>query len=138
LPIGCAPLAQEDGGLQVYVSSQWLDYVRAGVCAVTSLPANKVKVAMKRAGGAYGAKITRPWLGAAAVSFAAQSLKCPVRMTMSLNTNMRFIGKRHPFRGDYTVGLKQGLLHAVKATWYMDTGSQQRGGFVVYVWDGCV
>eukprot|EP00730_Choanoeca_flexa_P003145 TRINITY_DN11305_c0_g1_i3.p1 TRINITY_DN11305_c0_g1~~TRINITY_DN11305_c0_g1_i3.p1 ORF type:complete len:1308 (+),score=353.97 TRINITY_DN11305_c0_g1_i3:32-3955(+) len=114
---------QEDGSLVVYCSTQSTDMMRGIVADITGLPANKVKVVVKRLGGSYGGKITRSWFTAAATAYASLKLGVPVRSFTELHTNMRFIGKRHPFHGDYSIGIKDGLLHAIKADWYMDTGA---------------
>eukprot|EP00045_Choanoeca_perplexa_P016293 m.218258 g.218258 ORF g.218258 m.218258 type:complete len:1312 (+) comp17218_c0_seq1:61-3996(+) len=114
---------QEDGSLHVYCSTQSLDMMRGILADITGLPANKIKVILKRMGGSYGGKITRSWFTAAATTYAAAKLGVPVRSVMDLHSTMRFIGKRHPFRGDYTIGVKAGKLHAIQADWFMDTGA---------------
>ncbi|EDQ89838.1 uncharacterized protein MONBRDRAFT_16701 [Monosiga brevicollis MX1] len=119
----CISIPQEDGGLHLWCSTQYLDNMRQRVAAITNLPANKVKVETKRLGGSYGGKITRSWFTAAATGFAASKLNRTVRTILDIKTNMRMIGKRHPFRGDFQAGVKDGKLHAIKATWYMNTGA---------------
>lgn len=58
---------------------------------------------MKRCGGGYGAKLGRSALIACACALAANKLKVPVKMVMSLETNMESIGKRFPMYGKYEV-----------------------------------
>jgi xanthine dehydrogenase molybdopterin-binding subunit B len=49
---------------------------------------------MKRGGGGYGGRITRPWLPTAAVALGAAKFGVPVRTQTELHTNLRMIGKR--------------------------------------------
>ena len=81
---------------------------------------------VKRVGGGYGAKISRSSLTAAACALGAHAtgrlvpelVHClslavrvlhlynrPVRMHMSLETNMENVGKRFPFTAKYSVSL---------------------------------
>lgn len=47
----------------------------------------------------------------------------PVRCHLSLSTNMKMLGKRHPYQLDYEVGFtSEGMLTAVKIDWYSDSG----------------
>ncbi len=52
---------------------------------------------MRRLGGAYGAKISRPNHVAAACVLAADKLDRPVRIVMDLKSNMAMMGKRLPY-----------------------------------------
>ena len=70
---------QEDGGLVVYSATQCPDYVSRAVAKATKIPAGKVRVELRRMGGAYGGKITRSMLPAAAVAAASVVAGCPVR-----------------------------------------------------------
>jgi xanthine dehydrogenase molybdopterin-binding subunit B len=70
---------QEDGGLQLYSATQGPDFVTRCVSTATGLPANKIRVELRRMGGAYGGKITRAMLPAVACSVAAMVTGLPVR-----------------------------------------------------------
>ena len=61
---------------------------------------------MKRVGGAYGSKITRPHQIAAACALGAHATRRPVRMHLDIDTNMKMVGKRFPYLAQYTVSLK--------------------------------
>lgn len=58
---------------------------------------------MRRLGGAYGGKITQPSHVAGACAVAAQKTQKPVRLILDLQTNMEMLGKRCPYRFEYTV-----------------------------------
>jgi xanthine dehydrogenase large subunit len=75
---------QEDGGLQLYSATQGPDFVTRCVSYATGLPANKVRVELRRMGGAYGGKITRALQPAVAVSVASMITGCPVRTQVCL------------------------------------------------------
>jgi xanthine dehydrogenase molybdopterin-binding subunit B len=60
-------------------------------------------VQVRRLGGAYGAKISRPNQIAAACAVAANKLNRPVRLVMDLASNMRMVGKRLPYLAKYKV-----------------------------------
>lgn len=55
----------------------------------------RVNVELRRCGGAFGAKITRANIVACACALAAHILQKPVRMVMTLETNMRAVGGRY-------------------------------------------
>ena len=62
-----------EGGkyLRVTTSAQFLDQTQTVVRQVTGLPAHAINVGMRRAGGAFGGKISRSLHVAAAASLAA-------------------------------------------------------------------
>ncbi len=61
-----AVVVPDEGGFKVQSATQWVDRVQAAVAMVMKIPASSVDVSVKRIGGAYGAKTTRPNLIAAA------------------------------------------------------------------------
>eukprot|EP01147_Barroeca_monosierra_P002142 gene2142-5172_t len=126
----------DDGGLELHASTQNVTDTQTFASIATGIPASKIKVVMKRAGGSYGGKITRSWFTAAVVSFAANKHNVPVRTALELHSNMRLIGKRfptdflhrynvhrHPWKCEYTIGTLNSRLHAVDMQWYADAGA---------------
>jgi xanthine dehydrogenase/oxidase len=64
-----------------------------------------INIQVKRIGGGFGGKISRPSHIAAACAVAAQTLKKPVRVFLDLETNMSMLGKRLPYIMRYEVRL---------------------------------
>ena len=60
-----------EGGFKVQSATQWVDRVQAAVAMVMDVPASSVDVSVKRVGGSYGAKTTRPNMVAAACALGA-------------------------------------------------------------------
>lgn len=61
-----------------------------------------------------------------ATALAAFKLNKPVKMVMSLQDNMKVIGKRFPCSADYEVGVNdEGVIQYLDLTFYSDFG---RGG----------
>lgn len=97
----CTP--NDDGGINLYASSQWLDLVHVAVSRVLKMPQSKIIISVKRVGGAYGAKVTRTSLVACACALACHLLRMPVRFVMSIVSNMTVIGKRYACAVEYDV-----------------------------------
>lgn len=58
-------------GYTVYSATQWTDNVQAAVAGVLGIGASSVDVSVKRVGGAYGSKLTRANMIAAACAVGA-------------------------------------------------------------------
>jgi xanthine dehydrogenase/oxidase len=94
----CIP---NDGELDVYSSSQWSDGVQCAISEVLNMPTNLINCYVKRVGGAFGGKITRQMQIAAAAALGSHLSKRPVRLVMTMEDNMRAIGKRFSSMSDY-------------------------------------
>lgn len=94
----------EDGGMNIYTSSQHPSEVQKLVAEVLNVPLNKVLVDMRRMGGGFGGKETQaaPWACIAAL--LANETKRPVKFKLARMDDMVMTGKRHPFENNYTVG----------------------------------
>lgn len=80
---------------------------------------------MRRIGGAYGAKISRNSHVSCAAAIAAYKLKRPVKLQMSLITNMSVVGKRCPCAADYEVGVdEKGVIQYLNVSIYSDIGCE--------------
>lgn len=64
-----------------------------------------MNVYVRRVGGGFGGKQSRPPQLATACAVAAQKLKRPVRLVLSLPANLEAMGKRFAQRHDYEVTL---------------------------------
>ncbi len=94
----------EDGGMEIYTSSQHPSEVQKLVAEVLAIPLNKVLVDMRRMGGGFGGKETQaaPWACLAAL--LANETKRPVKFKLARMDDMIMTGKRHPFENNYSVG----------------------------------
>jgi len=97
----------EDGGMEIYTSSQHPSEVQKLVAEVLDIPLNKVLVDMRRMGGGFGGKETQaaPWACIAAL--LANETKRPVKFKLGRMDDMIMTGKRHPFENNYTVGFDE-------------------------------
>lgn len=97
----------EDGGMNIFTSSQHPSEVQKLVAEVLDIPLNKVLVDMRRMGGGFGGKETQaaPWACIAAL--LANVTKRPVKFKLARLDDMVMTGKRHPFENNYTVGFDQ-------------------------------
>ena len=104
----------EDGGMEIFTSSQHPSEVQKLVAEVLDIPLNKVLVDMRRMGGGFGGKETQaaPWACIAAL--LANEAKRPVKFKLGRMDDMIMTGKRHPFENNYTVGFdKNGQIKGI-------------------------
>uniref|UniRef100_A0A8C3PM34 Aldehyde oxidase n=1 Tax=Calidris pygmaea TaxID=425635 RepID=A0A8C3PM34_9CHAR len=93
----------EDKEMDVYVSTQHATDVQELVASALNLQSNKIMCHVKRVGGAFGGKITKPSLFAVIAAVAANKTGRPVRFVLERNMDMLITGGRHPFFGKYKV-----------------------------------
>ncbi|MFT5162058.1 MAG: xanthine dehydrogenase large subunit [Alteromonadaceae bacterium] len=94
----------EDGGMEIFSSSQHPSEVQKLVAEVLAIPLNKVVVDTRRMGGGFGGKETQaaPW--ACLCALLSRVTNKPVKMRLSRADDMALTGKRHPFENSYKVG----------------------------------
>tara|TARA_R110002033_G_scaffold14733_1_gene42732 strand:+ start:36231 stop:38597 length:2367 start_codon:yes stop_codon:yes gene_type:complete len=94
----------EDGGVQVFASSQHPAEVQKLVARVLGLPVAHVLVEVRRMGGGFGGKESQAAvLGCMAAVLAVRN-RCPVKYRMPRQDDMVQTGKRHDFWNSYEVG----------------------------------
>ncbi|NRA89130.1 MAG: xanthine dehydrogenase molybdopterin binding subunit, partial [Rhizobiales bacterium] len=104
----------EDGGMNIYTSSQHPSEVQKLVAEVLDIPLNKVLVDMRRMGGGFGGKETQaaPWACIAAL--LAYEINRSVKFKLSRVDDMVMTGKRHPFENNYRVGFdRKGQIQGI-------------------------
>ncbi|XP_030374469.1 indole-3-acetaldehyde oxidase-like [Scaptodrosophila lebanonensis] len=112
-----------EGGLQVYVATQWMDLSQDLIANVLNLRSNEVQVKTRRIGGGYGGKATRCNMAAAAAALAAYKLNRPVRFVQSLESIMNTLGKRWAFHCDYDFYVQRtGKIVGLHSLFYEDAG----------------
>jgi len=107
----------EDGGMNIYTSSQHPSEVQKLVAEVLGIPFNLVTVDMRRMGGGFGGKETNaaPWACVAAL--LANKTNQPVKLRLSRSDDMVLTGKRHPFENSYRVGFdERGQIKGIEIT----------------------
>ena len=87
----CVP---EEGDLTVTSACCCVDSVQKAISAATGLCQSKVRVQIRRVGGAFGGEFNRPVIYAALVAQAALKFKLPVRLVLPQEIDMRICGGR--------------------------------------------
>ena len=112
----------EDGGVELYVATQWLHVDQRQICGALGLPPEKVRLTLAGVGGAFGGREDLS-MHIHACLLALRTGK-PVKMVY--NREESFFGHvhRHPARMRYEHGAtRDGTLVHVKATIYLDGGA---------------
>lgn len=118
----CIPA--EDGGLDVYTATQWMDLAQIAVAEALKIPQNSVNIVVRRLGGAYGAKISRGTQIACACALACHLTRRPIRFVMTIEANMMVCGKRFACKNDYTISAETltGRIKALTNSYIQDAG----------------
>ncbi|KAG8432676.1 hypothetical protein GDO86_017065, partial [Hymenochirus boettgeri] len=107
----------------IYVSTQDPTGVQLAVATCLNVPSNRIMAHVKRVGGAFGGKITKPNIFACASSVAAYKTKRPVRCVLERGEDMLITAGRHPFFGKYKVGfMNDGQIVGVDVSFYANAG----------------
>lgn len=112
----------EDGGVDLYVSTQWLHVDQQQICRALGLPPEKVRLTLAGVGGAFGGREDLS-MHVHACLLAMRTGK-PVKM--SYNREESFFGHvhRHPARLRYEHGFtRDGDLVFVRAKIWLDGGA---------------
>ncbi|XP_052742295.1 uncharacterized protein LOC112057810 [Bicyclus anynana] len=121
-PQTCVTVPTENG-LDVYSSTQWLDLTSVAVAQCLNVPVNSVNVIVRRVGGAYGGKITRSAQIACASALVSHLHGKPCRFILSVEENMRIIGKRASTYCKFEAGVNDnGEIQYLNITYYQDNG----------------
>ncbi|CAM4002168.1 xanthine dehydrogenase molybdopterin binding subunit [Psychrobacter arenosus] len=97
----------DDGGLEVYSSSQHPSEVQQLVAEVTDLPFHAVNTIVRRMGGGFGGKETQAAAWACLCALVAKRYNVPVSMRLDRQDDMVITGKRHEFANRYEVGIDE-------------------------------
>jgi xanthine dehydrogenase large subunit len=130
--MACVAVPGELGTMRVHSSTQHPSEVQAMVAEVMGVPFNHVIVTCRRMGGAFGGKETQAAQPAMMAALLAQRTERPVRFVYSKDDDMRFTGKRHPFKIVYRAGFdKRGLIVALDAELFSNGGCSSDLSFAV-------
>tara|TARA_B110000503_G_scaffold51472_1_gene83074 strand:- start:185 stop:2524 length:2340 start_codon:yes stop_codon:yes gene_type:complete len=112
----------EDGGIDLYLSTQWLHIDRGQLATVLGLPPEKVRLTLAGVGGAFGAREDLSMQ--AHVSLLAMATGKPVKIVYSREESFFGHVHRHPGKLRYEHGVtKEGKLVYVKANIVLDGGA---------------
>lgn len=122
----CLP---DEDGIEVISSTQWVHLVQIAVSRCLKIPNNQVNMALRRLGGAYGAKGTRATHVACACAIGCKLTNRPVRFVMTLEANMEVMGKRFALLNEYDVDVDDnGRILKMVNNFAQDFGSNMNDG----------
>lgn len=99
--------ALNEGEMDIYSSSQWSDTAQIAVSEVLNVPENELNFFVRRVGGAFGGKISKHAQMACAAALGCHFTRKPVRLIMTMEDNMRVVGKRFSSMSDYVVDINE-------------------------------
>ncbi|XP_045540299.1 xanthine dehydrogenase/oxidase-like [Papilio machaon] len=118
----CVTKCTEDG-IDVYPASQWPNQIHIAISEMLKIEQNRINITIPRCGGSYGAKITRNGLVACACALVTHLRRRACRFVMSIDANMKVMGKRLPYTLEYEMGVdKAGEIQYVEYKLYEDHG----------------
>ncbi|KAM3916930.1 aldehyde oxidase 1-like [Leptodactylus fuscus] len=113
----------EDNEYDIYISTQDPATAQFSVASILQVPSNRINSRVKRVGGAFGGKITKPSIFASAAAVAARKTKKPVRCVLNRDEDMLMTAGRHPFKGVYKVGfMNDGTIVGADVSFYANAG----------------
>ena len=113
----------EGGTMHVHSSTQHPSEVQMIVAEVIGVPFNHVVCACKRMGGGFGGKETQAAQPAAMAAVVAHLTGRPARIIYTKDDDMKFTGKRHPFKAFYKIAFdSNGCLHALDVRLFSNGG----------------
>jgi xanthine dehydrogenase/oxidase len=108
---------------EVFSSCQNMRELQEHVAEVLGIPSNRVTARVKRLGGGFGGKETRPVHLAGCLAVAAQKTGQPIRCSLDRDEDIMTTGQRHPALAKYTVGVdEEGKLQALKLDCFVNGG----------------
>ncbi|KAF9578114.1 hypothetical protein BGW38_006258, partial [Lunasporangiospora selenospora] len=112
-----------DEELLIHCTTQSPTSTQHAIAGILGISANKVTVNVRRLGGGFGGKDSRPIPMAAALAAASLQMKRAVRGTLGRRDDMVFSGGRHPFQGRWKVGLDENnKLKALDVETFLNAG----------------
>ncbi|MDB5294311.1 MAG: xdhB [Phycisphaerales bacterium] len=122
----------EQGQMVVHSSTQHPSEVQMMVAEVLGVPFNHIVCVCKRMGGGFGGKETQAAQPAMMAALLAARTGRPVRFVYTKDDDMRWTGKRHPFKAVYKAGFTMdGRLTAVDLKLYSNGGCSTDLSFAV-------
>lgn len=118
----CVCVPCEDG-LDVYPSSQFVDLIQGTIADLLNMQNNRINIRVRRLGGGYGAKISRANMVACACALVSFKMNRPARMILTIEDNMRAVGKRYSNNQEYEIGVDDdGLIQYLNTKFWTNYG----------------
>ena len=128
----CIATPGERGQMHIQSSTQHPSEVQMMVAEVLGVPFNHVICVCKRMGGGFGGKETQAAQPAMIAALLSRATRRPVRFAYTKDDDMRFTGKRHPFKCVYRVGFTDdGRITALDVQLYSNGGCSTDLSFAV-------
>ncbi len=113
----------EDDGLDIWCSTQHPSEMQQLVARALGRDQARIRVRVRRMGGAFGGKESQSAQIACLAAIAADRLGRPVKCRLDRDDDMRLTGKRHGVDFDYEVGCDaSGRIRALKLSMLFDAG----------------
>lgn len=114
---------EEDKEMVLHLGTQFPTHVQEYVAAALNVPRSRIACHMKRAGGAFGGKVTKPALLGAVSAVAANKTGRPIRFILERGDDMLITAGRHPLFAKYKVGfMNNGVIKAADIEYYVNGG----------------
>uniref|UniRef100_A0A8D0W0U2 xanthine dehydrogenase n=1 Tax=Sus scrofa TaxID=9823 RepID=A0A8D0W0U2_PIG len=112
---------EEDKEMVLHLGTQFPTHVQ--VSGSLNVPRSRIACHMKRAGGAFGGKVTKPALLGAVCAVAANKTGRPIRFVLERGNDMLITAGRHPLFGKYKIGfMNNGVIKAADVEYYINGG----------------
>ena len=130
--MACVAVPSELRTMTVHSSTQHPSEVQAMVAEVLGVPFNHIICICKRMGGGFGGKETQAAQPAMMAGLLAARTGRPVRFVYNKDDDMRFTGKRHPFKIVYRAGFTNaGMITALDVELFSNGGCSADLSFAV-------
>ncbi|XP_050092812.1 uncharacterized protein LOC126575867 [Anopheles aquasalis] len=96
----CRPL---EDGMEIHSATQAITLTQIAIAQMLGMPENSLQLIVRRIGGGYGGKASRAVQIACACALVCYLTQRPVRLIMTLESNMAAIGKRYGIVSSYRV-----------------------------------
>ncbi|XP_006889201.1 PREDICTED: aldehyde oxidase-like [Elephantulus edwardii] len=114
---------QEDKEMVLHLGTQFPTHVQEFVAGALNIPRNRVECCMRRAGGAFGGKVSKPSLLGAVCAVAANKTGRPIRFILERGDDMLITAGRHPLYCKYKIGfMENGVIKAADVEYYVNGG----------------
>ncbi|RED48528.1 molybdopterin cofactor-binding domain-containing protein [Aestuariispira insulae] len=130
---------RDDGTIEITSSTQSPTTVHDTVCSAIDYSRNMVGIKVRQLGGGYGGKTDQSRFVPAQAAVGALKTGRPVKLALSRESDSAFIGRRHPYYGQYQFALDtghkdpadKGLIRGTHAKLWGDGGAMYDCSFVV-------